>query len=154
MGIAIHWPSRALWAPPGQCPVPVVIHYFEHTLQLWFYKLSLGMRHHGSTSTPGPGPSRSRFGVQNDDLPPLNWGHTETFVYKVLPKCTPVAPDSPHTPFLHPVPAGVGGTGPKKPRTFPPLRTTSVPNFIAIHQVVWISTENKHTDRKTLPFSY
>ena len=40
------------------------------------------------------------------------------------------------TPFTHPIP----------PRTFPPLRTTSMPNFILIRPAVWISIE---TDRQT-----
>ena len=62
--IARHWPSRALQAPPGQCPVPEVMHhwkdtYLEHTLQLLCYKLTVKVRHQGTRSTWGPGPSKS-----------------------------------------------------------------------------------------------
>ena len=43
--------------------------YLEPTLQLLCYKLFLKVRHHSSRSTPGPGPSRSGFGIQRSNLP-------------------------------------------------------------------------------------
>ena len=70
--------SNEVWAPPGQCSVPVVMHYLESTLQLLCYKLFLKVRHHRSRSTPGP--STSGFCVQRSDLPPLYWGCPTTFV--------------------------------------------------------------------------
>ena len=48
------------------------------------------------------------------------------------------------------VPGGGTGSNPPPPRTFPPSRTTSVPNFVPIRPAVWISIENRHT----LPFMY
>jgi len=62
--------TLAFQGPAGQCPVPVAMHYWEHSLQLLFYKISLKVRHHGSRRTLGPGPSR--FGVQTGDLLPLS----------------------------------------------------------------------------------
>ena len=63
---------------------------------------------------------------------------------KFLPKHMAVAPETPRTPFMHSILRGVGVLGWKTPRTFLPLRTTYVPNFIKIHPVVWISIENIH----------
>ena len=36
---------------------------------------------------------------------------------------------------------------PTPPKNLPPLRTTSVPNFVQIHPAVWISLENRQTDK-------
>ena len=47
---------------------------------------------------------------------------------KILPNRTVEAPEAPRTPIMHHVPGW--GYRVKKTRTFPPLRTTSVPNFI------------------------
>ena len=47
-------------------------------------------------------------------------------------------------PPLHTLYLGVGGTGLIPPRTFPPSRTTYLPNFIKIHPAVWISVKNIH----------
>ena len=69
-------------------------------------------------------------------------GALQLLFYKFSPKRTVEAPEAPHTPFMHPVP-GVGGTR----LNLPPSRTTSVPNFIPIRPAVWISIENRHTDR-------
>jgi len=55
------------------------------------------------------------------------------------------------TLFTHPIPRG-GVLGQKKPRTFLPSRTTSVPNFIAIRPAGRISIENTHTHKPTLSF--
>ena len=50
-------------------------------LQIWFYNLPLKVKNHSSKSTWGPGPFKSGFGVQTDDLPPLSWGYPATFVW-------------------------------------------------------------------------
>ena len=60
-----------------------------------------------------------------------------------MPKCTTEAPETPCTPFTHPVPGG-GGTGLIPPRAFLPPKTTFLPNFIKIHPAIWISIENLH----------
>ena len=120
------------------------MHYCEHSLQLWFHKLYLRMSDHGSRRTwaqvlpdPDLGPKKvTRIALQ-------------LLFDEVFDKSKAEAPEAPHTPFMHPVP---GGYRVKKPRTFPPLRTTSVPNFIRIYPAVWISVENKHTNKPTLHF--
>ena len=60
------------------------------------------------------------------------------YFIKFLPKPMAEAPETPCTPFKHPVP-GSGCTGLIPPRTFPPSWTTYLPNFIKIHPVHWIS---------------
>jgi hypothetical protein len=59
---------------------PNQVNYWEGALQLLFYKLCLKMIYHGSRSTWGPGPSRSRLQIQKCDLPPLKLGRPTTFV--------------------------------------------------------------------------
>ena len=49
-------------------------------LHLLFNKLCLKMIDHGSRSTWGPGPSRSRLGSQKYDQPPLKQSFPTTFV--------------------------------------------------------------------------
>ena len=67
-------PDIGLPGPCGPLPVPVVMPYWprgntylEQTLQISFDKVSLEVRHNGSSSKLGPGPPRSRFGVQTGD---------------------------------------------------------------------------------------
>ena len=68
---------------------------------------------------------------------------------KFLTKSTAEAPE-PHLALFWP-PLGVRVEGvqpnqvPKKPRTFPPSRTTSLLNFVAISPAVWISTYIEHS---------
>ncbi len=59
---------------------PDQVNYWEGALQLLFYKLCLKMIDHGSRSTLGPGPSRSRLGIWKWVLHPLKWGCPTTFV--------------------------------------------------------------------------
>ncbi len=56
------------------------IDYWEGTLKLLFNKFCLKMIDHGSRSTWGPGPSRSRLRVQKYDLPPLKQSFPTIFV--------------------------------------------------------------------------
>ena len=66
--------ARSRRLRPGQ------VDYFEGALQLLFNKLCLKMIDHGSRSTWGPGPSRSRLGSQKYDPPPLKWSFPTTLV--------------------------------------------------------------------------
>ena len=54
-------------------------------------------------------------------------------------------------PLYAPRTRGVGVPVRNPPRTFPPSRTTSVPNFVPIRPAVWISIENRHTHTQTFP---
>ena len=56
------------------------VDFWEGTPQLYYIKLSLKMIDHGSRSTWGPGPSRSRLQTQKHDLPPLKQTFPTTFV--------------------------------------------------------------------------
>ena len=56
------------------------VDFWEGTLQLYYNKLSLKMIDHGSRSTWGSGPSRSRLQAQKYDLPPLKQTFRTTFV--------------------------------------------------------------------------
>ena len=103
-------------------------------MQLWFYKVSFIVSDHGSRRTGGPGPLGSGFGTQKGD-PPTKSGVVFAKMHGWGSRGTP-------HPLYAPRTRGGGGTGSKPPpRTFPPSRTTSMPNFVLIHPAVW----NKHT---------
>ena len=79
------------------------------------------------------------------DLGPKSWAPCNYCFIKFSPKHMVEVPEATHTPFTHPIPWG-GGYQADPPRTFLPLRTTSVPNFVLIYAVVWILIENTHSD--------
>ena len=54
--------------------------YWEGVLHLLYNKICLKMIDHGSRSTWGPGPSRSRLRAQKYDPPPLKQTFPKTFV--------------------------------------------------------------------------
>jgi hypothetical protein len=55
-------------------------YYWKGVLHLLYHKIFLKMIDHGSRSTWGPGPSRSRLQDQKYDLPPLKQTFPTTFV--------------------------------------------------------------------------
>ena len=60
---------------------------------------------------------------------------------KFLPKCTAEAPETPCTPFMHPVPGG-GGTVLKPPKNLLTLKDHLLAKFHQYLSAVWISIEN------------
>ena len=66
----------------GRCrrPSPDQIDYWEGVLHLLYNKICLKTIDHGSSSTWGPGPSRSGFRAQKYDPPPLKQTFPTTFV--------------------------------------------------------------------------
>ena len=137
-----HWGSRTTPGPllalldPGVRVGGVQLHQIaiRDILQLWFYELLFIVSDHGSRRTWGPGPSRSIFGAQTGDPPPLNQGRTATFVFTKMQLMLQ----------RHPIPRVWGVPG-QPPRTFQPSRTTSMPNYIPIRPKVWTSIKNTHT---------
>ena len=74
---------------------PGHVDYWEGTLQLMCNKLCLKMTDHGSRSTWGPGPSRSRLGSQKYDPPPTKTVLPYNFCFiKFSPSCTVEAVDA------------------------------------------------------------
>jgi hypothetical protein len=59
---------------------PDQVDYWEGLLHLLYNKMCLKTIDHGSRSTWGPGPSRSRFRAQKYDRPPLKQTFPTTFV--------------------------------------------------------------------------
>ena len=51
--------------------------------------------YHGSRSTMGPGPSRSRFWVQKFVMPTKSWMHYNFHFVNFLPSCTVEAAEPP-----------------------------------------------------------
>ena len=93
----IPWGWRVLgWNPPKNLPAlkDQLLAKFQQDLSsgvgfLWKHtqialylvdKLTVKVSDHNTRSTLGPGPSRSRFGVQKGDPPPLNQRCPTTFV--------------------------------------------------------------------------
>ena len=86
--------ARSRRSRPGQ------VDYWDGALQLLCNKLCLKMIDHGSRSTWGPGPSRSRLGSQKYDPPPTKTVLPYNFcLIKFLASLTVEAVDPPHTLF-------------------------------------------------------
>ncbi len=79
------------------------VDYCEGVLHLLYNKFCLKIIDHGSRSTWGPGPSRSRLRAQKYDPPPLKQIFPTPFVFiKFLPSLTVQAVDAPQTLFRAP----------------------------------------------------
>ena len=81
--------------------------YEEHIIQIWYHELPFIVSDHGSRRTWGPGPSRSGFGVQKGDPPPLNQGCPVTFVNKVFAKMHGSGSRGTQDPLYAPIPRGL-----------------------------------------------
>jgi len=89
MAEAVDAPHTLFRAPPdpwfrvrarSRRPRPDPVDFWEGSLQLLFNNLCLEMIDHGSESTCGPDPSRSRLWAQKHVMPPLKQDCPTTFV--------------------------------------------------------------------------
>jgi len=79
--------------------IPDKVCYWEGALQLWFTKLCQKMIDHGSRSTRGPGPSRSRYYGPKNMICSTKAGLAYNFcLIKFSPSCTTEAVDVLQTP--------------------------------------------------------
>ena len=152
--IAVHLSSRALQVPPGQCPVPVAMHYWEHSLQLLFYKLSLKVSDHGSRRTLGPSSSRSRFGVWKGDPTLLNQGRPAFLFNKVFTKMQGWGSRGTLYPLYTPHTQVVRGTRLKFTQESSPLEDHLCAKFHPDMSSSLDFLENRHTHTQTLPIMY
>jgi hypothetical protein len=100
---------------------------------------------HGSRSTWGPVPSRSRLQIRKCEPPPLKQGRPTTFVLKSFHQIKQMRLQRHNRPCLVPPwSRGLGYRDKSQLWTFPPLRSIPMPNFIEISPVVWISIADTH----------
>jgi hypothetical protein len=111
---------------------PDQVDYWEGGLQLLFNKLCLKMIDHGSRSTWGPGPSRSRLWAQKYDRPTKMVLPYNICFIKFLLSLTVEAVDAPQTLFRAPLTRGLGYRVKTMLRTFPPSKCIPMPNFTKI----------------------
>jgi hypothetical protein len=105
----------------------------------------------GSRNTYGPGPSGSGLQVEKCDLPPTKTGMPYNFYFiKFSPTLTVEAAEAGQTLFRAPWPRGWGYGVATQLGTFPALRSISMPNFIKVGAVVWISIADIHAHTLTL----
>ncbi len=123
-------------------------------LHLLFNKLCQKMIDHGSRSTRGPSPSRSRLGLQKYDPPQLKWSFPTTFVKLNFCLVSRLRLQMHHIPcFRAPLTPGSGYRVKTMLRTFLPSKYP-MPNFTKIGLTIWISIRYEYIYIYILCFIY